>query len=302
MASMDLEISFPVAFYYETSKPLPIPDVIKALSALNRLSAGVPAFFSTLSGAKVDSCTLKVKSVESGSLKEYFEMALKFLSQDEKEKFEKWAMTTKMGTAARYTLIGSVVFLVLAASYVTLADKLSGQNAPSITLNNSVVFNAGRDILNVPSDKLEKAIKAAGSKNRKQMAAAAVDFVKPAAGDGGGDIYAGEDANAPVSISHEAATDAPDRISPDEGGHDIDYTDVTIDIRNVNRDSESAGWTGYAQSIAPNKKLALSFDQSLDLTKPKRDQFIKADITVTYGTNRKTGDLLPKSIFVSKIH
>lgn len=36
----DLEVSLPLAFYYDTKKPVPIPDVIKALSALERMSLG----------------------------------------------------------------------------------------------------------------------------------------------------------------------------------------------------------------------------------------------------------------------
>lgn len=304
MSSMDLELSLPVAFYYETSKPLPIPDVIRALSALHKLSSGLPAFFTTISGAKIDDCTLKVQKVESGSLKEYLEMVLKFISPEEKKKFEKWLMTTKLGTAARYTAVAGIAALaimVLASSYVTLADKLSGQSAPSITANNSVVLNAGGDIFNVSLPVLDKAVKAAGSKNRKQMTAAALDFVKPASGENGGAIYAGEDASSPVKISHEAATDAPESLNFETTEQDITYKDVSIDIRNVNRDSESSGWTGYAQSIVPNKKLPLSFDSAVDLTKAKRDQFIKADIIVTYSIKPSTGDLVPKSMQVTAI-
>lgn len=304
MSSMDLELSLPVAFYYETSKPLPIPDVIRALSALQKMSSGLPAFFSTLSGAKIDDCVLKVEKVESGSLKEYLELVLKFLSAAEKEKFEKWLMTTKLGTAARYTAvagIASLAIMVLASSFVTLADKLSGQSAPSIKANNSIVLSAGGDIYNVSLPVLEKAVKAAGSKNRRQMAAAALDFVKPASGQNGGAIYAGEDPTSPVKISHEAATDAPDSLSVETPEQDIPYKDVSIDIRNVNRDSESSGWLGYAQSIAPNKKLPISFASGIDLTAAKTDQFIVADIIVTYSIKPNTGDLVPKSMQVTSI-
>ncbi|MDC3857722.1 hypothetical protein [Pseudomonas aeruginosa] len=301
----DLEVSLPLAFYYDTKKPVPIPDVIKALSALERMSLGIPAFFSSISGAKVDSCALKVSRIESGSLKEYLELALKFLTTEERQKFEDWLKTTKMGKGLRYTIVGGVAaaaFVVVASSAITLVDKVSGTNAPSISASNSVVMVAGQNLFNATPKQLESAVNAALSKDRKKIASAALDFVKPASGQNGGAIYAGEDATSDLRISKEAARDAPDSVDFSASDQEISYRNVTIDIRTLNRDSDHSGWVARIQSIAKNKKLGLSFASGVDYSKATSQQFIQADITVTYTQDPNKGALVPKSVLVTRIY
>ncbi|QRY80125.1 hypothetical protein JVX91_03105 [Pseudomonas sp. PDNC002] len=301
----DLEVSLPLAFYYDTKKPVPIPDVIKALSALDRMSLGIPAFFTAISGAKVDSCSLKVSKIESGSLKEYLELALKFLTAEERKKFEDWLKTTKMGKGLRYTIIGGVAaaaFVVVASSAIALVDRVSGANAPSISANNSVVMVAGQDLYNVTPQQLEAAVNAALSRDRKKIASAALDFVKPASGQNGGAIYAGEDSSSDLKISKEAVRDAPDSIDFSASDQDISYQNVAIDIRTLNRDSDHSGWVARIQSIANNKKLALSFASGVDYSKATSQQFIQADITVTYTQDPNKGALVPKAVLVTKVY
>lgn len=302
---MDFEVRLPLAFYYESKTPLPIPDVIKALSALDRMSTGMPAFFSSLSGAKVSSCELQVEKVESGSLKEYLELVLKCLNQVEKDKLEKWLMTTKFGTGLRYTAIAGVAaaaFIVVAASAVSLVDKAVGTNAPSIQATNSVVMVAGQDMFNSTPAALSRAIEAALSTDRKRIASASLDFVKPASGSNGGAIYAGDDKTSPLVISHAAARDAPDKAVFSASAQDLKYTSVDVDIRSLNRDSEKAGWVARIPSIAKNKKLPMYFDPGLDNSKARSEPVIKADITVSYEQDPETGALVPKQFTVTAIY
>lgn len=299
------EVRLPLAFFYETKTPLPIPDVIKALSALDKMSIGIPAFFTSLSGAQVDSCTLQVEKVESGSLKEYLELGLTFLTQGEKDKFVKWLKTTKMGKALRYTAIGGVAaaaFIVIAASGITLVDKVSGNNAPSIQATNSVVMVAGQDIFGVNQPDLDKAIAAALSRDRKRIASASVDFVKPAAGLSGGSIYAGDDNSSPLQISHAAAKDTPDKAVMYSSGQDLPFSNVDVDIRTLNRDSDKAGWVARLPTITKQKKLPMHFEPGVDIRKAQNNQMIKADVVVSYDQDPDTGALIPKSFIVKSIY
>lgn len=302
---MDFEVRLPLAFYYESKAPLPIPDVIKALSALDRMSTGMPAFFSSLSGAKVESCVLQVEKVESGSLKEYLELVLKCLNQVEKDKLEKWLMTTKFGSGVRYTAIAGVAaaaFIVVASSAVTLVDKAVGNNAPSIQATNSVVMVAGQDMFNSTPQALSKAIEAALSTDRKRIASASLDFVKPAAGPNGGAIYAGDDKTSPLTISHAASRDAPDKAVFSATAQELKYANVDVDIRSLNRDSDKSGWVARIPTIAKKKKLPMHFEPGLDSSKARVNQLIKADITVSYDPDPETGALVPKKFTVTAIH
>lgn len=301
----DFEVRLPLAFYYESTKPLPIPDVIKALSALDRMSSAMPAFFSSLSGAKIQSCELQVEKVESGSLKEYLELVLKCFNQAEKDKLEKWLMTTKFGTGIRYTAIAGVAaaaFIVVASSAVSLVDKAVGNNAPSIQATNSVVMVAGQDMFNSSPQELNKAIEAALSTDRKRVASAALDFVKPASGPNGGAIHAGDDKTSPLAISHAASRDAPDKAVFSTTPQELKYTNIDVDIRSLNRDSDKTGWVARLPSIANKKKLPMFFEPGLDNSKAGASQVIKADVTVSYEPDPETGALVPKKFTVTAIH
>lgn len=297
--------TLPLAFYYDTKYPVPIPVIVKALSSLDRISVALPAFFSSLSGAKIDGCEIKVSKIESGSLKETFELGLRFLTDDERQKFKRWLTKTKMGNITRIAGAGAfaaAAVLVVASSGLNLVNQFSGTNAPTITANNSNVIVAGGDVFNVSQKQLEDATEAGLKLDRKKIAAASLDFVKPAAGADGGIIYAGEQpSKAVVQISQAAATDAPDKVDFSAGDHDVDYVNVAVDIRNLNRDADT-GWLAVIPTIAKRKKLTLSFDPAIDLTKAKREQHISADLTVTYTQDPNKGAMVPKSVLVTKIY
>lgn len=299
------EVSLPLAFYYDTKSPVPIPVIVKALSSLDRLSVALPAFFSSLSGVEIDGCEIKVSKIESGSLKEVFELGLKFLTDDQKQKFETWLKTTKMGAVTRVAGAGAfaaAAVLIVVSSGLTLVNQFSGTNAPSITASNSNVIVAGGDVFNVTQKQLDDALKAGMKRDKKKIAAASLDFVKPAAGADGGAIFAGEKpSQTGVQISQAAATDAPDRVDFSAGDLDVDYVNVAIDIRNLNRDADT-GWLAVIPSIATRKKLTLSFESGVDMTKAKHDQHIQADLTVTYTQDPNKGAMVPKGVLVTKIY
>lgn len=299
------EVSLPLSFYYDTKIPVPIPVIVKALSSLDRLSVALPAFFSSLSGVEIDSCEIKVSKIESGSLKEIFELGLKFLTDDQKKKFEAWLMTTKMGAVTRVAGAGAfaaAAVLVVVSSGLSLVNQFSGANAPSIIANNSNVIVAGGDVFNATQKQLDEATAEAMKTDKKRIAAASLDFVKPAAGTNGGAIYAGEQrSSGVVNISQAAATDAPDRVDFSAGDLDVDYVNVAVDIRKLNRDADT-GWLAVIPSIAKKKKLTLSFDHNVDMTKAKREQHIQADLTITYTQDPNKGSMVPKGVLVTKIY
>lgn len=300
----DIVVSLPLAFYFDTKTPVPIPEIIKSLDGLDKLAKSLPRFFTELSGAKIDGVELKVERIETGSLKENFECLLMFLTEAEKEKFKVWLQGTKMGTGLRYVACAGVVAAALtmvAVGAVAAYDSFTGGNTPSIQANNNTIINIGADALSVSEDQLKKAIDAALSKDKKKAVAAAMNFIAPAGTENGGTLYAG-DKGAELNVSVEMARDTPQ--APDFKVKDqvLAYERVPVSIRALDRDKEDTGWWVVLPTISAEKRLRMTFSDDADTAKAKTESEIVADVLVTYSQDFSQGTLVPKGVEIQKIY
>lgn len=299
----NLDVTLPLSFYFDTTTPVPIPEIITSLEGLERLSRSLPRFLSSISGAEVDRVELQVDSIETGSLKEALDCVVSFLTPQERDKFKAWAQGTKMGTAVRYAACGGVVAValtIIAVGAISAYDTFSGAKTPSIQANHNTIINIGADALSASEDQVRKAIDAALSQDKKRAVAAAMSFIAPAGSVHGGTLYAGEK-GAAVSISHEMAKDTP--AAPDFKAKDqvLSYSDVAVSIRALDRDKGS-GWWVVLPTIAADRRLRMTFADGVDSTKAMTDADIKADVIVTYSQDFNQGTLVPKGVEVQKIH
>lgn len=297
--------SLPLSFYFETKLPVPIDELVRSLLALEKIAAKVPLFLGNLSGTAIDLHELKVEKIESGSLKEILELTLSFLSEEEKEKFVKWLNETKMGRATKIAAVGglaSIAVLLIASTAITAYDTFTKSDTPSIQANNNIIINVGADAIGVSQEHLATAVAASMSGDKKKVVKAALDFVRPASGENGGSIHAGESKVSAVAFSHEAARDAP--AQPDFRVRDIDlkYENTVVQIRVLDRDKTSGGWKATLPSVAENKRLSLYFNDGLEPGKASTEAEIKADVIVTYAQDFNKGSMIPKSVIVTKIY
>nr|MBO2511815.1 hypothetical protein [Gammaproteobacteria bacterium] len=300
----DLSLALPVAFYYDTKVPVPIPDIIRSLEGLDALTRSLPRFFSELTGITVDGAELRVQKIETGSLKEHMECVLMFLTPEEREKFKTWLQGTKMGTTLRYAACGGVIaaaLIMVAGGAIAAYDAFTGANTPTIQAYHNVIINIGSDALSVSQDQARKAIEAALSKEKKASVAAAMKFVAPAGSENGGALYAGEK-GAELHVSYEAARDTP--VVPDFKVKDqtLAHQNVPLSIRALDRDRDDAGWWVVMPTIAANKRLRMTFAEGVDIAKAMLETDINADVLVVYSQDFSQGVLIPKSVEVQKIY
>ena len=232
-----LSLDLPISFYFESKEPIPIDEIVASLLGLQKLASKVPLLVGHLCQAdsQVDLESLKVSKIESGSLLEILVLTLLFSSAVDKERCIKWLNETTMGKYAKYGL-GGLLLLLLASESITLYDTFTNKGGdaasgtPSIQANHNILINIGSEATGKSVDELKAAIDAALTGDRKKVVRAALDFVRPASGEGRGGLHAGEVATG-VAFSHQAATDAP--ATPDFRAKDTEvaYEKTQLEIR-----------------------------------------------------------------------
>lgn len=301
-----LTLDLPISFYFESQEPIPIDEIVSSLLGLQKLASKVPLLVGNLCDVEyeIDLDSLKVAKIESGSLLEVLVLTLLFSSAVDRDKCIKWLNETKMGKYAKYGL-GGLLLLLLASESITLYDTFKGKGAegetPSIQANNNVLINIGSEATGASVVELRAAIDGALTGDRKKMVKAALDFVRPASGEGRGGLHAGEEATG-VEFSHQAATDAP--ATPDFRVKDtnVAYTNTRLEIRALDRDKSDSGWRGALPQATGEKRLPLYFADGLDITKAVTLEAVQADVEVVMATDFNRGILIPKSITVTKIY
>ena len=301
-----LTLDLPISFYFESKEPIPIDEIVASLLGLQKLASKVPILLGNLCHVdhEIDLDSLKVSKIESGSLLEVLVMTLLFSSAVDKERCVRWLNETRMGKYAKYGL-GGLLLLLLASESITLYDTFKGKGGPgetpSIQANNNILINIGSDATGASTDELRAAIDGALTGDRKKMVRAALDFVRPASGEGRGGLHVGEEATG-IEFSHQAATDAP--ATPDFRVKDTEvaYTSTKLEIRALDRDKVDSGWRGTLPQATGEKRLPLYFAEGLDITKAVTQEAVEADVHVLMSTDFNRGVLVPKSITVTKIY
>ena len=301
-----LTLDLPISFYFESKEPIPIDEIVASLLGLQKLASKVPMLVGNLCHAEhgIDLDSLKVSKIESGSLLEVLVLTLLFSSAVDKERCIRWLNETKMGKYAKYGL-GGLLLLLLASESITLYDSFKGKDGagetPSIQANNNILINIGSEATGASTDELRAAIDGALTGDRKKMVRAALDFVRPASGEGRGGLHVGEEATG-VAFSHQAATDAP--ATPDFRVKDTEvaYPSTKLEIRALDRDKVDSGWRGALPQLTGEKRLPLYFADGVDITKAVTQESVQADVQILMSTDFNRGVLVPKSITVTKIY
>ncbi|QEU29345.1 hypothetical protein [Pseudomonas luteola] len=299
-----LTYDLPVSFYFESSEPIPIDEIVSSLLGLEKLSTKVPLLIGELCNAEVDWEGLKVTKIESGSLLEVLVLTLLFSSVADKERCIKWLNESVMGKYAKIGIAGLLV-LLLASESITLYDTFTKSDdkttTPSIQANNNVIINMGSDATGKTPAELQKALEVAMGGDRKKVVKAALDFIRPASGEGRGGLHVGSSATG-VSFSHEAATDAP--ATPDFRVKDteIKYENTKLEIRALDRDKSDSGWRGALPNATGEKRMPLKFSDGIDISKAATLEAVNVDVIVVMSTDFNRGVLVPKSMTVTKIY
>lgn len=278
------QIQIPLNIIYETDVPTPISDLIVSLQSVEAISKDAVSLLpSLINGLQVEKCSLNVLSLEEGSLREAFFLAMLVTYQPELAKEVPDMIETLFSVKVhdKYDTITTVVFLIVLFYGVGLAIDVA-KKAFTDSLPRQK-FNELVDILALetgkPASEIREIIEA-----RFQQPAAAKRIVK-----GAKKFFlpSQKDRNAPIlfdrdrigssivsEVPYSSASDKPqdfDRYQP--------YSAIELELHAQDRDKSATGWAAIAREIS-DKRLKVRVIDPIKPTDLWQKNKVKADIVL----------------------
>lgn len=284
--------------FYNTSKPVPIGEMIIALQGLEGVLKLVPKAFEGLTGIDIKGSEFLVQTIESGSLLE--DVVIKFFFKD-RQSLD--AFVEKMG---ENKVVKTTVITAILAGIVGygLAQAMGSKAAPSITATNSVIIQNGAGTLNMSPETFQAALRASIS-DKKGAAESALKLIGPARAQPGSSIFMGSDIQsstreAGVEISSAAIAEAPARIELEPNERLEEYANAKLAIRATNLDSKRVGWAGKLGTR--EDRLPIELDPSVLESDMFGRQEVQVDAALVFKEKGRSRELKPARIYVRKVH
>jgi len=298
---MEQFLQLPLSFTFETEKPVPIPEIVKSLEGLEKLSKYLPVLLSRVSGVHVEGVIFKVNKLESGSLKEFFDTCIVFLSAEEKEKFRVWLDTTSLGKTMKLGGLIALLVMGITTTALTAYNAFKGDAGIHISASNHSVVQIGAKALNITVDKFSEDLSVSVGQNKKDITRASAQFLAPSRIEGGGSLVFDSDNVQGLKIEHEAILDTPS--VPDFSSVTVttNHKNTKLSARLFNRDNLKS-WKVTLPEILDDRKLKVVFDNDnvADILLHHLD--VRADVEITYSQEYGSGALVPISVLIKKIH
>lgn len=284
---------------YDTEVPVPLDEVIGALTSLNILLASASSVISEISHVEVQGHQIFVQKIESGSLIEDIGVTLIFGSKEKMGDFLKWLHGTNM----REILIGALLGGALVAGYGILTKNNADPSANSGSqINNS----PNSMIINFPEGVLDEKTRAALNEeiikripNKNELAKQTLNFFAPARGDKNASISLG-DGEAKASIPAQIIQSVPSKYIAKKNNRFEELNGVVIDLRATDLDSKKTGWAGSIEGVT--KRVRLEIDPTIEPTEIYGKTKITADVTLERDFNSRENQMIPKRIIVRAIY
>lgn len=294
-------VEIPLRLYFKTEEPVAIKDIATSLLALEKLTKRFPEMLEQLSEVKVHGYELRVERIESGSLLDDLCMKVFFDDPEKLEKFKNFLETSPMGTAVKVG-IGGIMALLLISNMMMVYNNFAGEDAPSIEANHNTIINVGAESLGIAPDAVNELIKTGTSGSQNRMFRAARDVLRPVEGHAEASLEVPGVDPQRFSIPREAMAEVPFDADLNAEEHDIDYENVMLQIRALDRDKTDAGWWGVMPSVVGDKRLRLYFDDDVDADAIAFRPEVQVDATVTYRNDINHSTMVPKHITISHIY
>lgn len=284
---------------YHTEVPVPIDDVIKALTSLNTLLGSASAVISKISHVEIQGHQIFVQKIESGSLLEDIGVTLIFGSKEKMDDFLKWLHGTNM----REMLIGAVLGGALIAGYGVLTKNNSDPSANSGSqINNSpnsmiINFPAGtidEKTRNTINEEIAKRIS-----NKNELAKQTLNFFDPVRSDAKATISLGE-GKALATIPTKSIQSVPSKYVAKKNNRFEELNGVVIELRATDLDSKKSGWAGSIEGVT--KRVKLEIDPTIEPSEVYGKTKISADVTLERAFNSQENQMVPKRIIVRAIY
>lgn len=282
---------------YTTKTPVPIPEIVDALEALERIIKRTPAFIEKYyDGILITETQVFVEQIQAGSLKE--KLLVKYLFRT-KENYEQ-AENLVEKILEDNEVIKYLVALGVGASLMYAATLLlpSGSAAPppSITAYNNQIINIGGD-MQMSSGDIQAVLK--GITDKKSLARDAVKVVKPAKADKDSAIEI-EGLQA-FTINNKLVDQFPDNYEPPMPMEKSSYYEnVRVVIDASDRHRRATGWGGSVPALF-EKRVKFVLDEMIDPADIHGKTAINANIHVTERFNASKKEYEIKEVLIEDI-
>lgn len=277
-------IHLPLSIVYDTGIPSRVEDVIASLSAANAISADAASLLPSLvDGLIVGQCSLNVRTLTEGSLREALFLALLVTYQSElsEEVPPMLEDLFKLTVSDKYDTLVTVVFLVVlfygAGLAVDVAKKTFTDSLPRAKLNELI------DLLSLetgkPSSDIRRMVEARFQKPAaaKRLVSQSKKFFQPSQRDGHAPVIFDRD-----EVPRETIREIPYQGESDKD-HDFDryepHEGINLDIHAQDKDKGATGWAAVAEGIS-EKRLKLRVVDPVQPTDLWQRDRVRADVVI----------------------
>lgn len=294
-------VDIPLRLYFATEEPVSIKDIATSLLALEKLTKRFPEMLERLTEIKADGYELRVEKLETGSFLEELAMRVLFDDPEKQKKFNAFLENHPMGKAVKWGL-GGILTLLVISQMMLVYKNFVGDDAPSIQANHNTIINVGAESLGISPEEVVDLVQAGTSGSRKRMFQAARDVLRPVEGHEGASLEVPGIEPRRFSFPPEAMAEVPFDADLNAEEHDIDYENVLLQIRALDRDRTDANWRGVLPSVVGDKRLRLYFEDDVDADAIAFRPEIQVDATVTYRNDLNHSTMVPKHITITRIY
>lgn len=278
--------------YYTTEKPVPIPDVIASLQALNELLKDVPKLVGALTGTTIEGAEFYIDELASGSLLE--RIIVRFLFKDDAG-LDAFVDKLRDNGVIRTTIIAAAIGMLVMQG-IQLAR--GSDPAPNVTVSNNTIINIGADAVGKQPGEVEAIVRAVVADKQRATAENAVKLLAPARSDASSKLVInGEDAQ-PLEISAEAIRETPTRVERVVNERIEERNNVQVHLRAMDLDKADKGWAGRLEGM--EQRLPIELDPELDKNALFGKTSVKADIYLIHKANA-AGTLKPNRIYIRSL-
>lgn len=294
---------------YSNRHPVPVEDVLASLEGMRRVTKTfLPSTLSKLTGSKILEAQLLVDGFDYGSFKESFWLQLIFSSERSMKRFQKAFRAADLAgmykelpmgnkPVVKTIVVSSVIASLLtygALKYVGASGSASDQAL--VAANNNTIIMIGAEAYQVSPKDFLGIIEAVTEGRHKHLAQDAAKVLAPAKGEPGAKLDFGGGLEVP-----RAVVDAMPREPEFEANESEQaFTNVLIDIRQTNRDSDAHGWRGRIANMFDDR-VKLTLGDGVALAELVGKLEVRADVVVRYRMNSRKV-FVPVEITIEQVH
>lgn len=274
---------------YNTSKAVPLGEMIISLQGLQGILKSFPTALSGATGVQVEGCEFLIQNIESGSLIEDVVIKILFKDRARMDAFlEKAGENGMVKTAVIGALIGGLVIYGMQLA-------TSSNPAPNITANNNTVINIGAGEVKMTPEEFTAVVRAAVG-DKKAAAESALRFIAPAKADPGSNVSL---ADGEVLINSAAVAETPSKIELAANERLEQYKNVELVIRAANLDSKKSGWAGRLGGR--EDRLPIELDPTVSENDVFGKSSVRVDAAVVFTEKGRSRELKATKIYVHRV-